>query len=102
MNNVHCTPCSLRNRKTYFYSKPICLSFQELRVTLNWIVDPFTQVKSTKHMVTNPKQSRIWVHFPNNFFKFLDEIEAAAICFVMERGLRERVSKTPEYAYMYR
>ena len=59
----------------------------------------FTQVKSAKYMVQSQKNPpRIWVHFPIFlklnvqsiiFSKFLHEIEAAAICFVMERGRRK-------------
>ena len=55
------------------------------------------QVKSAEHMAQKQNPSQIGVHFP--FFvklnvrsmivpKFLHEIEAAAICFAMERGCR--------------
>ena len=37
-----------------------------------------------------------------NFLKIPHEIEATAICFVMERGRRSRVSKTPENACVHR
>ena len=71
-------------------------------------MDPFTPVKSAKHMVKSKKTlSQIGVHFPVFlktglvlhgsllsveqliFSKLLCEIEAAAICFVMECGHRK-------------
>ena len=64
-----------------------------------WIVDPFTQVKSAKYMVKSKTKSisnlGAFFNFSKtessiyNFPNFLHEIEAAAICFVMERGRRK-------------
>ena len=66
---------------------------------LHKIVDPFTKVKSTKYMVKSKTKciSNLGA-FSNSlklnvqsiiFSKFSHEIEAAAICFAMERGRRK-------------
>ncbi|MCG8404279.1 MAG: hypothetical protein MI923_03680, partial [Phycisphaerales bacterium] len=64
-----------------------------------WTGDPFTQVKSAKHMVKSKTKSIPSLGAFSNFsgtarsiYKFskiLHEIEAAAICFVMKRGRRK-------------
>ena len=64
-----------------------------------WIVDPFTWVKSAKYMVKSKTKSisnlGTFSNFPKlnvqsiTFSKFPHQIEAAAICFAMERGRRK-------------
>ena len=60
-----------------------------------WIGDPFTQVKSAKHMVKSKTKSISSLGAFSNFSKtarsiynFL-KIPVAAVCFVMERGRRK-------------
>ena len=64
-----------------------------------WNVDPFKQVKSAKYMVKSKTKSISNLGTFSNFLKlnvqsiifskFPHEIEAAAICFSMERGRRK-------------
>ena len=64
-----------------------------------WIGDPFMQVKPAKHMVKSKTKSISSLGAFSNFLKlhvqfiffskFLHEIEAAAVCFVMEHGRRK-------------
>ena len=64
-----------------------------------WIVDSFTQIKSANYMVKSKTKSISNLGTFSNFLKlnvqsiifskFPHEIEAAAICFSMERGRRK-------------
>ena len=69
--------------------RPISLTCQLAKV-----LEGFTLARVYPSIVSNLDR--------NQFSKFLHEIEAVAICFVTGSVDAERVSKTPEYACVYR